>query len=187
VLATGIEDIRKAASASPSSIYHHFAGIADIVRALVERIAASQYTSLANAVNQASTLEDVVRNAVKGLLAWTFANPDEARFMYQAFAMELAGPERRKLEEAKHGQREVFYDAVWQWIEETVLGTWRPLELSVLLLGATHQACRFYLTGQPIDPAWMRATLPEMAWQAVKSVIAQSRRRPRRAAAPRSR
>lgn len=187
LLATGIEDIRKAASASPSSIYHQFKGISEIVLALVERVAASLYTSLANAVAEATSLEHAVRASVTGLLAWTFANPDEARFMYQAFAMELGGPERRKLEAVKHAQREIYEEAVHQWLEESPLATWSSLELGTLLLGQTHQACRIYLTGQNIDPHWMRETLPTAAWLAVEGMIKQVRRQHRRPRAPRSR
>lgn len=180
VLATGIEDIRKAANASPSSIYHQFAGLPEIVRALVERIAASQYTALAEAVNEATSLETAVRASVTGLLAWTFANPAEARFMYQAFAMELAGPERRKLEAAKHAQRGVYEDALHQWLEESPIAAWSTLELGILVLGTAHQACRIYLSGQKLDPAWMKDVLPTLAWTSVDAMIKQTRRRYRR-------
>jgi len=187
MLATGIEDIRKAAHASPSSIYHQFTGIADIVLALVERIAASHYTALADAAAGATSLEHAVRESVAALLAWTFAHPDEARFMYQAFAMELAGAERRKLEAVKHAQRNGFEQAVQAWLEDGPLAAWSSLELSTLMLGATHQACRIYLTGQHLDPAWMVETLPTLAWLGVDGMIEQARRLRRRPRAPRSR
>lgn len=187
VLATGIEDIRKAAHASPSSIYHQFSGIADIVLALVERIAASQYTALADAAAEATSLEQAVRASVAALLAWTFAHPDEARFMYQAFAMELAGPERRKLEAVKHAQRGGFEQAVQAWLEDGPLAAWSSLELSTLMLGATHQACRIYLTGQHLEPAWMIDTLPTLAWLGVDGMLQRARRPRRRPRSPRSR
>jgi len=187
VLATGIEDIRKAARASPSSVYHQFKGIAEIVLALVERIAASQYTALAHAVAETTSLEHAVRASVAGLLAWTFANPDEARFMYQAFAMELAGPERRALEAVKYAQREGYEASIRPWLEDGPLATWSALELATLMLGTTHQACRIYLTGQRLDPAWMTETLPTLAWLGVDGMIKQGRRPRRRPRAPRSR
>ncbi|MFT3696857.1 MAG: TetR/AcrR family transcriptional regulator [Kofleriaceae bacterium] len=181
VLATGIEDIRKAAQASPSSIYHQFDGIAEIVIALVERTAAVQYTQMAEVVAKAPSFEAAVRGLVETLLAWTFAHEKEARFMYQAFAAEL-GPERKRLEAAKHGRRAPLEAALSKWTDGTPLQKWSHLELSVLLSGATHQACRFYLTGQAIDRAWMMATLPTLAWENVASVKSRkptSRKKPR--------
>ncbi len=169
VLATGIEDIRKAAKASPSSIYHQFDGISDIMVALVERIAGSQYTRMAEAVAAAGSFERAVRGLVEAMLAWTFAHEKEARFMYQAFAAEL-GPERKAIEAAKHGRRASLDAALAKWTAGTPLARWSHLELSVIMLGAAHQACRFYLTGQAIDRAWMTSTLPALAWSAVKSV-----------------
>ncbi|HEY0251560.1 MAG TPA: TetR/AcrR family transcriptional regulator, partial [Kofleriaceae bacterium] len=156
VIATGIEDIRKAAQASPSSIYHQFDGIEDILIALVDRIAAEQYAQLGEAAAAAKTFEAAVRGAVEALLAWTFAHEREARVIYQAFAAEL-GPERKRLEAAKHGRRAPLEAAFAPWLAGTALASWSQLELSVLVFGATHAACRFYVTGQAIDPAWMRA------------------------------
>lgn len=171
VLATGIEDIRKAAKASPSSIYHQFDGISDIMVALVERIAGSQYTHMAEAVASAHSFEGAVRGLVEAMLAWTFAHEKEARFMYQAFAAEL-GPERKVIEAAKHARRATLDAALAKWTAGTPLARWSHLELSVMLLGAAHQACRVYLAGQPMDRAWMTSTLPGLAWNAVKSVKA---------------
>ena len=34
----------------------------------------------------------------------------------------------------------------------------------VVVLGTTHEACRRFLGGAPIDAAWMVATLPRLAW-----------------------
>lgn len=177
VLATGIEDIRKAAQASPSSIYHQFDGIADIIVALVDRIAATQYSQLAAAVAAASSFEQAVRGLVEALLAWTFAHEKEARFIYQAFAGEL-GPERKRLEAAKYRHAAALEAALRPWLEGSPFATWSYLQFSVVLLGAAHQACRVYLTGQEIDRAWMTEMLPALA---VASLGAATARRPRSA------
>lgn len=179
VLAVGIEDIRKAAGASPSSIYHQFAGITDIVIALVERTAAHQYAALAEAAARATSAEAAVRAIVAAQLDWTFSRPKEARFMYQAFAAELAGPDRKRLEAAKRQPRSTLDAAVAPWLAGSELASWGTLELGVLLLGATHQACRLHLAGHGVDAAWMRATLPELAWRGVASYLPVRRARRR--------
>lgn len=171
VLAVGIEDIRKAAGASPSSIYHQFAGITDIVIALVERTASHQYAALAAAAAGAASAEAAVRAIVSAQLDWTFSRPREARFMYQAFAAELAGPDRKRLDAAKREHRGTLDAAVAPWLAGSELSRWSTLELGVLLLGATHQACRLYLAGHDIDVTWMRTTLPELAWGSVASYL----------------
>lgn len=171
VLAVGIEDIRKAAAASPSSIYHQFAGIEDIVVALVERTAAHQYTALAAAAAAAGSAEGAVRAIVDELLAWTFAHPKEARFMYQAFAAELAGPDRRRIEIAKRDHRAALDLALAPHLAGSPLATWSTLELGILILGQAHQACRLYLANQALDPVWMRAALPELAWRGVAGYL----------------
>jgi len=90
VLATGIEDVRRAAGASPSSIYHLFEGMPGIVAALLERTFARLFGQIARRVARAKTAEATVRALVAAHLDWVLANPDEARVMYQAMTLELA-------------------------------------------------------------------------------------------------
>jgi hypothetical protein len=44
---------------------------------------------------------------------------------------------------------------------------WSVLTLDLVLLGPSHEACRRYLSGEEVDPIWMRSTLPRPAWQCV--------------------
>lgn len=187
VLAIGIEEIRKRAGASPSSMYHHFAGITDIVVALVARIAADQYAALATAAAGARSVERAVRAIVEAQLAWTFTHPREARFMYQAFAAELAGPDRKRLEAVKLEHRAALDAALAPWLAGTELASRSTSELAVLLLGATHQACRLHLAGGDLDAAWMRATLPDVAWRGVAGYLAPAQPKRRRPAPERAR
>jgi hypothetical protein len=55
-----------------------------------------------------------------------------------------------------------------RFIAEGKLPPWPPLLLDVVLLGPSHEACRRFLAGAPLDPEWMRTTLPSLAWQSVK-------------------
>lgn len=171
VLAVGIEEIRKQAGASPSSLYHQFSGITDIVVALVARTAGQQYAALAAAAAGARSAEEAIRGVVEAQLAWTFAHPREARFMYQAFAAELAGQDRKRIEAVKREHRAALEEALAPWLAGTELASRSSSELAVLLLGATHQACRLYLAGGELDAAWMKTTLPELTWRGVAGYL----------------
>src|SRR5688572_14832356 len=92
VLATGIEDVRKAAGASPSSVYHAFSGMPALMQALLERTFTKLFAHLADRVTRAKTAEATVIALVDAHLEWVLENRDEARVMYQAMTLELAGP-----------------------------------------------------------------------------------------------
>jgi hypothetical protein len=42
------------------------------------------------------------------------------------------------------------------------------LAFDVVVLGVAHEACRRWLAGAPLDPEWLRATLPRMAWASLE-------------------
>jgi AcrR family transcriptional regulator len=168
VLGTGIEEIRRAAGASPSSVYHLFDGLPDITLALLTRTFERLFAHLAARVTPASTAEEAVTALVDGHLEWILGHPDEGRFMYQATALEF---EARAAEALQARKAELLAPVVrhfGRFITEGKLPPWPPLLLDVVLLGPSHEACRRFLAGAPIDPEWMRATLPRLAWQGIK-------------------
>ncbi|MPZ82818.1 MAG: TetR family transcriptional regulator [Actinophytocola sp.] len=164
VLATGIEDIRKAAGASPSSVYHLFGGLAGIVEALLIRTFERSLAHLVTRLTEAATAEAAVRALVDGHLEWVVAHPDEARFMYQAMAVELAGDSRAAVLAAKDAVKRPLFDRLARFD----LPAWPPLTLEFVLLGPTHEACRRYLAGEDVDLGWMRMNLPELAWRSIE-------------------
>lgn len=159
VLATGIEDIRKAAGASPSSVYHLFGGRAGIVEALLIRTFERSLAHLVARLEQAGTAADAVRALVDGHLEWVAAHADEARFMYQAMAVELAGDSRAAVLAAKDGLKRPLFDQLARFD----LPPWPPLTIEFVLLGPAHEACRRYFAGEDVDLGWLRANLPELA------------------------
>lgn len=163
VLATGIEDIRKAAGASPSSVYHLFGGLAGIVEALLIRTFERLLAHMVTRLTAAGTAEAAVRALVDGHLEWVIAHPDEARFMYQAMAVELAGDSRTAVRTAKDGLKRPLFDQLARFD----LPVWPPLSLEFVLLGPTHEACRRYFAGDDVDLGWMRTHLPQLAWRSV--------------------
>lgn len=165
VLATGIEDIRKAAGASPSSVYHLFGGLAGIVEALLIRTFEHSIGHLVARLADAGSAAQAVHALVDGHLEWVAAHPDEARFMYQAMSVELAGDSRAAVLAAK----EEFKRPLFERLARFDLPAWPPLTIEFVLLGPAHEACRHYFAGEDVDFGWLRAHLPELATRMVRS------------------
>ncbi|MBO8191130.1 TetR/AcrR family transcriptional regulator [Streptomyces oryzae] len=168
ILGVGIEQIRRRAGASPSSVYHHFRDIGDLTAALLLRTFERVTEHMQERIRGASTAEETVRTLVDSFLEWALGHPDEARFMYQAMALELSGEQHRKILEAKAGLQEPIFARLRALSQAGELPAWPPGHLNSILLGAAHDACRHYLTGAEMDPAWMRATLPGAAWRSLQ-------------------
>lgn len=170
VLATGIEEIRQEAGASPSSVYHQFRGLPDLTLALLLRTFERLFTHLAGRVRTGRTAQRAVKGLVAAHVEWILEHPEEGRFMYQAMSLEMAADGRSVLEKRKAELLQPIVERFAPFIVEGALPKWSPLQLDVVLLGAAHEACRRYLAGAPIDPAWMRTTLPKLAWRSISDL-----------------
>ena len=165
VLATGIEDIRKAAGASPSSMYHLFGGLPGIVVALLTRTFERSMTHLSARLSTATTAEEAVHALVDGHLEWVQHNQADARFMYQAMATELAGETRSAVLAAKDELKKPLFAQLARFAD--TLPSWSPLTMEFVVLGPAHEACRRYFAGEDVDLAWLRETLPALAWRSL--------------------
>ena len=166
---TGIEDIRKAAGASPSSVYHLFKGLPELIAALLERTFVRRFTAVTRPVLATKTAKAAVYALVEAHLAWVFANPIEARFMYRALALDLDEGHRKGLVATKN---ELKAEMIAHLSALGVLSDKRGAEgmLDVILLGTTHQACRVWLgSASTMDGRWMKETLPALAWRTVRA------------------
>ncbi|XXF79989.1 TetR/AcrR family transcriptional regulator [Myxococcaceae bacterium GXIMD 01537] len=168
VLGTGIEDIRREAKASPSSVYHQFAGLQPLTLALLTRTFERLFAHLAARVTATATAEEAVVALVDGHLEWILGHPDEGRFMYQATALEFEAGAAQELQARKAEFLAPVVLHLSRFISEGALPPWPPLMFDVVLLGPSHESCRRFLAGAPLDPAWMRAALPRLAWQSVR-------------------
>lgn len=113
-----------------------------------------------------------MRALVEAHLTWVLDHDHEAqaRFMYQALALELDGHHRAALLDTK---ARLKADMMAHLAKLGVLSGARSSEVmaDVVLLGPAHQACRayFYAPGA-VDPAWMKATLPDLACGALATL-----------------
>jgi AcrR family transcriptional regulator len=167
LLATGIEDIRKRAGASPSSVYHFFADVNAITLALLLRTYQRLFAHLIARVTVHKSAKASVEALVAAHLDWVFAHRAEARFMYQATALELVPDQGEVLTERKNEMLGPLLAHIEPFMARGTLPAWSPLELDIVLLGQSHEASRRFLSGGPLDEAWMRDNLPGLAWGAV--------------------
>ena len=151
LLGTRIEDIRRAAGASPSSVYNLFDGLPSLTIVLLARTFERLFANVTSRVLAEHRPEAAVRALVDGHLQWVLGQEDEARFMYQAMALELARTEREELAELK---ARLAVPVMEHLASLAVKGAWPPWPASTLefiVLGPAHEACRRYLAGAPVD------------------------------------
>lgn len=178
LLATGIEDVRREAGASPSSMYHQFRGLSEIVLALLERTFVRLLGELGARVATARTARSAVERLVHGHVDWVMAHRDEARFMYQALAVELSPPMARALSARKAELLAPIAATLGRFVARGELPDWPPLTFDVVVLGQSHEACRRWLGGAPLEVKWLREALPKLAWASVQGE-AKPARKPR--------
>lgn len=187
VFGAGIEEVRRAAGASPSSVYHLFEGKGDLVSALLERTFERLFAHLAESLSNARTAEVAVKRLVSAHLEWVLAHPDEGRFMYQATSIELDPKSAKRLRERKAILLAPVVERLSPFLEDGSLPKWPPATFDVVLLGPSHEACRRLLAGADFDVRWMKRTLPELAWKSVSGARASARANARSATPSRRR
>lgn len=167
ILGCGIEAIRREAGASPSSVYNLFSGLDAIIGALLERTFARLCGYVESRLREASGAEAAVRALVDAYFEWVLGQPDEARFMYQATALELAGVEKERIAGSKAVIEAPILELLRPYLESGELPPLSPQELDLVLLGPSHEACRRYFSGSNLDLGRLRRLLPGLAWASV--------------------
>ena len=177
-LGTRIEDIRRAAGASPSSIYNLFDGLPSLTVALLARTFERLFAHVASRALAQDRPDGAVRALVDGHLEWVLGHQDQARFMYGAMALELAQAQREELAELKASLAVPVMQHLASLVGDGALPAWPASTLEFIILGPAHEACRRYLAGAPVDLAGLRELLPDVAWQSVSAFAAAQARKP---------
>lgn len=171
MLGIGIEDIRREAGASPSSVYNLFTNIEEIMLALLERVFVELFAHIAARVCRTRTARGAVRALVDAHMQWVVEHPSEGRFMYQAMTLEVGGlnaDARERLQASKQRGLQPIYTHLRPFIERNEIPAWPPTLLDVVLLGPAHESLRRWLAGATeLDPARLRGRLPELAWRSI--------------------
>lgn len=172
LLGVGIEEIRREAGASPSSVYHLVGNRDAVVLALLVELFEDLFAALAVVAGRARSAEQLVRALVHTHLDWVESRPREARFLYQAMAVEQSLSERGRTElaQAKAVALEPVLAVAAEYVARGELPRWTATQLEIATLGVAHEALRRWLAGdQDLTPAWLRDHLPAMAWAGVSS------------------
>lgn len=171
VLGVGIEDIRREAGASPSSVYNLFANIGDIMLALLVRIFDELFAHIAACVSRTRSARGAVRALVDAHLQWVLEHPREGRFMYQAMTLEVGGLQpaaRELLQASKQRGLQPIAEHFQPFVVRGEIPNWPLGLLDVVLLGPAHESLRRVLAGAvELDPAMLRKQLPELAWRSI--------------------
>lgn len=176
LLATRIEDIRRAAGASPSSVYNLFDGLPSLTVTLLARTFERLFAHLTSRVLAEDRPDAAVRALVDGHLEWVLSHEDEARFMYQAMALELAKAQREGLAELKARLTVPVLEHLASLAGEGAIPPWRASTLEFIVLGPAHEASRRHLAGGPVDLAGLRRLLPHVAWESVSTFASEPAR-----------
>lgn len=179
VLAVGIEDVRREAGASPSSMYHHFGSLEEIMLALLVSVFDELFAHLGRRVRRTRTAERAVRALVDGHIEWIADHPVEGRFMYQAMVLEGRGlpPEgSARLVAAKTAALAPTLAHLQPFITRGELPAWSVTLLDVVLLGVAHESLRRWLAGaEELDPKALRRLLPRLAWSSIEPIVTAPR------------
>lgn len=171
MLGVGIEDIRREAGASPSSVYNLFANLEELMLALLVRIFDELFAHIAARVCRTRTARGAVRALVDAHMQWIVEHPSEGRFMYQAMTLEVGGLQpaaRERLQASKQRGLQPIYVHLRPFIERGEIPNWSPSLLDVVLLGPAHESLRRWLAGATeLEPALLRRRLPELAWRSI--------------------
>lgn len=179
LLGVGIEDIRREAGASPSSMYNLFANRQMIVLTLLIRTFEALFAHITARVDGTRTAKQTVCTLVDAHIEWIAAHPTQGRFMYQAMSVAehgLAPEARDHLVKAKSAALGPLLAHVQTFIAKGQLPAWSPTLLDVVILGAAHEGLRRWLQGATeLDPNALRGLLPELAWKSLRSVPQRAR------------
>lgn len=169
LLGTRIEDIRRTAGASPSSVYNLFDGLPSLTAALLARTFQRLFAHVTSRARAEDRLDAAVRALVDGHLEWVLSHEDEARFMYGAMALELATAQRAELAELKATLADPVMEHLASLAGDEARPAWPASTLEFIVLGPAHEACRRYLAGAPVDLGGLRRLLPDVAWKSVSA------------------
>ena len=166
--------MRARCGASVGSIYHHFGNRDGIVAALFFEIFHDQSRSVQAHLDAAQGVEAGVLALVTGYLDWVVAQPERARFIFQARSAVAAGPRTPDLAEAARRRNQ----ALVAWFEpHRRSGALRDLPCELmpsLVMGPVQSYCRAWLSGNAAQgglpsPTTYRTELAEAAWRSVRT------------------
>lgn len=165
---TTIDMLKERCDASVGNLYHHFGSKEGLVAALFFSAMDAHAVLTDEAFSQATSLREGVVALVHAYVDWVTAQPELARFMFQARASVAKGPHGQELRQ----RNRLRGKALVAWFAEPEcqagLREWPAELLMSLIVGQAENYCRAWLSGRvKTSPQQYRDMLAEAAWCSV--------------------
>lgn len=169
--AASIDVIKTASAASVGAIYHHFSNKDGLIAALFFCAQDDLAELLQRYLARASTAEEGVHAIVYSYIDWITAEPELARFQFQARSFVAKGPHADRLVARNKARNSL----ILRWFSASEMTGALPLcpldLLPSLVIGQSESYCRAWLSGRVSEkPAAHRLALAHAAWSSVQSV-----------------
>lgn len=173
--ATTIEVIKVACSTSVGAIYHHFGNKDGLIAALFFCAQDDQAQLLNSYISKAHTAQEAVFAMVFSYLDWVTAEPELARFQFQARTFVAKGPHSATLTERNKSRNKALMTWLAQPERKASLTKCPPELLPSLIIGQSESYCRAWLAGRVrASPEVHRTALATGAWGAIEAIAAQT-------------
>lgn len=165
---TTIEMILARCEASVGNLYHHFGSKDGLVAALFFCALQDQGDLIDAELAKAQTMREGVAALVYSYVDWISAQPELARFMFQARSAVSKGPHGAELQQRNRQRAKL----VMSWFGEPGraggIKDWPKELLPSLIIGAAENYSRAWLSGRvKATPAQQRERLAQAAWLSV--------------------
>ncbi len=166
--ATTIEMILARCEASVGNLYHHFGSKEGLVAALFFCTLDDQAALLDAELATALTMQEGVAALVHSYVDWVTAQPELARFLFQARSAVSKGPHAAELQQRNRARAKLVMGWFAQPGRVGALKDWPPELLPSLVIGQAENYCRAWLSGRvKATPKQYRSMLAEAAWASV--------------------
>lgn len=166
--AATIDMVRSAVDTSVGAIYHHFGNKEGLIAALFFTALDDMAALRERYLNEANTAEEKVRALVYSYLDWVVAQPEWARFQFQARFSVTNGPHADTLALKNQERNKSLARSFSDPSIRKELRSLPPELVPSLVIGSSENYCRAWLSGRvKSSPLAHREALADAAWRSV--------------------
>ncbi len=167
---TTIEQIRHRCDASVGNIYHHFGNKEGLIAALFFCALDDQADLRQQYLDKAMTVADGVSALVYSYLDWVTAEPEWARYQFQARSAVATGPKSEQLVQRNRLRNRQLRERLLEATGSSVLLRVPPDLLVALIIGQSENYARAWLSGRVSGaPNYYREQLARAAWASLEA------------------
>lgn len=171
---TTIEMIKVHCDTSVGSIYHHFGNKDGLVGALFFTALDDQARLLQSYFDLAQSSREGVAALIHSYVDWVAAQPDLARFQFQARSSVAKGSRGKELAQRNRQRNRQIMEWLGTPSRRSQFRDWPAELLPSLIIGQAENYCRAWLSGRVrTSPHHYREHLAEAAWCAVAALAAR--------------